>query len=59
MKENCKNCKYWKKDYGIHCFNGWTGMDKRDGYCHFDIKTVYKTADDFCSKFVSISEVKK
>ena len=51
MKEKCENCKWWKKDYGIHCFNGWSGMNRKDGHCHYEIKPVYKTEDDFCSKY--------
>ena len=47
----CLRCKYWKKDYGIWCFNGWTGADKDDGYCHYEPKKYYKKATDFCSKF--------
>jgi len=52
MNENCKNCKYWKQDFGMWCFNGWTGMDKKEGYCHLEIKRIYKNAEDFCSHFV-------
>ena len=28
----CENCAYFKPDYGIHCFNGWSG-DGRVGDC--------------------------
>jgi hypothetical protein len=28
---------------------GWTGADRDDGYCHLEVKEVYKKADDFCS----------
>lgn len=27
-----KNCAFYKQDFGMHCFNGWTG-DGREGYC--------------------------
>jgi hypothetical protein len=51
LEIKCENCHWWKKDYGIWCFNGWSGVNRDDGYCHFDIKKVYKKADDYCSNF--------
>ena len=47
----CKECFFWKKDLGIHCFNGWTGWDRNDGHCHFDVREVYKEGDNFCRHF--------
>ena len=52
MQKKCEHCKYWKKDFGIHCVNGWSGMDKDNGHCHYEIKTIYKNAEDFCSHFI-------
>ena len=28
----CKNCDFFKPDYGVFCFNGWSG-DGSDGHC--------------------------
>lgn len=46
----CKNCQYWKVDYGFHCFNGWTG-DGSEGYCRFEPKHVKTTRDNTCGFF--------
>lgn len=48
-ERKCETCIYWKKDWGVFCFNGWSGQDRKDGYCHFEIKKAYKQSDDFCS----------
>lgn len=45
----CQGCFWWKKDYGIWCVNGWSGMGRKDGHCHLEQKPVAKQADDFCS----------
>jgi len=47
----CKNCRYWEKDNGIFCLNGWSGIDREDGFCHFGVERVYKHGKDFCSHF--------
>lgn len=52
MNEKCESCKYWEWDKGIWCFNGWSGLDKKDGYCRYEIKKIYKHGDDFCHNFV-------
>lgn len=51
MERACENCTYWKKDYGIYTVTGWTGMDRKNGGCHFEPKAVSTQADDFCSHF--------
>ena len=28
----CENCRFYDPDYGIHCFNGWSG-DGSSGWC--------------------------
>ena len=53
---NCKDCVYWEQDFGIWCFNGWSGMDREDGYCHIEPKKIYKKGSDFCGEFISIKE---
>lgn len=45
----CSGCLWWKKDYGMWCVNGWTGMDRNDGHCHLEVKTTRKSGDDYCS----------
>jgi len=52
MQENCENCKYWKKDFGIFCVNGWSGLDRDDGYCYFEVKKISKKGADFCSHYL-------
>jgi len=54
---NCKDCVYWVKDDGIWCFNGWSGADREDGYCHIEPKKIYKKGSDFCGKFESLEGV--
>lgn len=29
LARQCANCVYYKPDYGIHCFNGWSGDGSR------------------------------
>lgn len=49
MTEKCKDCKYWVKDKGVWCMNGWSGIDRKDGHCHYEPKKIYKSEDDYCS----------
>ena len=53
MKEKCKNCKFWKKDYGYWTFTGWTQMHSNKGFCHFDPHPIPKTENDFCHHFIN------
>lgn len=32
----CAECRYWQKDYGMFCVNGWSGMDRDNGHCHVE-----------------------
>ncbi len=32
LERLCSNCHFFEKDYGSHCFNGWS-KDGRDGFC--------------------------
>ena len=48
----CENCVYWKADWGIHCFNGWSG-DGSEGHCHLEPVRIGKRKDDFCRHFES------
>ena len=32
LERICKNCTYYKPDYGVHCFNGLS-RDGTDGHC--------------------------
>jgi hypothetical protein len=52
LERICKNCTFYKPDYGIHCFNGWSGDGSR-GRClatptHPPLTT---SADDKCAQF--------
>ena len=42
----CKDCQFWKKDYGTFCFNGWTGMDRDDGHCMVAPVKVYRRGQE-------------
>ncbi len=48
----CKNCAFYKPDYGTWCFNGWTG-DGSHGHCMFHASRarVRTTAEDKCGDF--------
>lgn len=46
----CKNCVYWKADYGIHCFNGWS-QDGSVGFCRFEPSHVKTSEDNLCGHF--------
>ena len=49
----CKECKYYKPDYGIHCFNGWTDPEGSRGKCMVDPKPIYREAKDIeCKYFI-------
>jgi len=47
----CSGCQWWKKDYGVWTFTGWTGMDRDDGHCHLEPARIYKRATDICSHY--------
>ena len=46
----CGNCSYWKVDWGMHRFNGWTGDGTR-GWCWAEPKHVGTTKDNTCGFF--------
>jgi hypothetical protein len=46
----CDNCTYWKADYGIHCFNGWSG-DGSTGWCRLNPTHVKVERDNKCQFF--------
>jgi hypothetical protein len=49
MERKCETCAFYKKDWGLHCMiGGWTGADRDNGYCHFEVKPVYKQGSDLC-----------
>ncbi|MDY6957992.1 MAG: hypothetical protein SVK08_02430 [Halobacteriota archaeon] len=51
LERKCKNCTYYKPDYGTHCFNGWSG-DGSHGHCLYQSSPrVPTTQDDKCSNF--------
>lgn len=39
LERVCKNCAYYSPDYGMHCFNGWTG-DGSEGNCRYQPKSI-------------------
>ena len=39
------NCHYYKPDYGIYCFNGWSG-DGSTGWCQIDRDLVKVNGSD-------------
>lgn len=38
----CRNCGYYKPDYGMWCANGWS-KNGSSGYCNVEPKGVYVT----------------
>lgn len=46
----CKNCAFWKADYGMHCFNGWTG-DGTEGHCHLEPRREHTLHRNTCQHF--------
>jgi hypothetical protein len=36
----CEDCRFWKKDYGMFCVNGWTGMGRDEGHCHVEPRRI-------------------
>jgi hypothetical protein len=50
LSRYCKNCAYWKVDWGMHCFNGWSG-DGSEGYCRFEPTHVKTRMDNLCGFF--------
>lgn len=50
LERICKNCTYYKADYGIHCFNGWTG-DGSNGFCLYENPRLNTMADNKCARF--------
>ena len=44
----CKNCIWYKPDYGLHCANGWTG-DGSSGHCQYDRTRRAVTAAEKCA----------
>lgn len=46
----CKNCTYWKADYGMWCFNGWSDDGSR-GWCRFEPQHVKTDKDNTCGFF--------
>jgi hypothetical protein len=56
-RKTCETCVYWKKDYGMWCVNGWTGLERDDGHCHYEPNPIAKTACDFCSHHTTEPEL--
>lgn len=50
IRRICENCVYWKADWGIHCFNVWSG-DGTKGNCRYEPKPVTTTNDSTCYHF--------
>lgn len=50
LPRECKNCVFWKADYGTHCFNGWSG-DGSTGWCRWEPQHVKTAKDDLCGHF--------
>lgn len=50
IEKICKNCTWYKADYGIYCLNGWS-KEGLDGYCHFEPTPIYTHENNKCSYF--------
>jgi len=45
LERVCKHCDFYKPDYGIFCFNGWSG-DGSSGHCMLEPKPLPKKATE-------------
>ncbi len=50
LERICKNCVYYKPDYGTYCFNGWTG-DGSNGFCQLEPIRAPVRAEETCKFF--------
>jgi hypothetical protein len=50
LPRQCRNCIYWKADYGIHCFNGWS-QDGSTGFCRLEPSHTKTAESNFCHHF--------
>lgn len=51
LRRICRNCDFYKPDYGIHCVNGWTDDGSR-GKCMVTAVPAWRKAEDrACSLF--------
>lgn len=53
VDKRCETCRWWKKDYGIFTFTGWTGTDRDDGSCRHEPKAIYKSGSSVCARWES------
>lgn len=49
----CETCVFWKRDRGTFTATGWTGVDKKDGYCHFEPREIHKNGSSFCHNWLN------
>lgn len=47
-EQTCETCRWWQKDWGIFTATGWTGSNREDGECHYEVVPRYKRATDCC-----------
>ena len=40
LLNRCEQCRFWEKDYGTFCVNGWTGADRDEGFCHVEPRKI-------------------
>lgn len=50
LPRQCSNCVFYKPDYGVHCFNGWSGDGSR-GDCLVEPKTQRVGKEHSCQHF--------
>lgn len=48
----CKDCKYYKADWGMWCVNGWS-KDGSTGWCRYEPAHIATRGNDECSHFDS------
>jgi len=44
-----ENCHFYEKDWGIHCFNGWSG-DGTNGHCHLEPKKEWVKGEEIACR---------
>ncbi len=50
VRRTCENCVYYKPDYGMWCFNGWSG-DGSQGKCLTEPTATRTGKDSACLHF--------
>ncbi len=51
LERKCKNCTFYKPDYGVYCFNGWSDDGSKGQCLNQSSPRTPTTQDDKCADF--------